>query len=441
MVGTVESRFKKDPNYITGINTIVTDECHRLDFLKIFDIFPEARRIGFTATPVITKKGDSLKNYYTEMIEAPTTAELVKEGSLVPEAAYHLPLNAEDFSKLKASSSNGGFTQASMNAVFNQGLLIKQVFDYYTKYLNNQKTMIFCCSTKHMEETTQFFKDKGLNARSYGSKSKDSRAEVVNWIKNTEDAILISLDIFTAGFDVKDILGIILFRATTSLSLYLQMAGRGARTTDKVFKDHFKLIDFGGNIERFGLWSSLRDWQKHFENSKKKANGIAPVRVCPKCERINHATASECDECGFEFPKNNRDLYEENGDIKIVRVENFEFPEVSVHQLYNFCLKRQWKPARSMHLLMDANLRVLTVYDINKKRFQDDWKEIVNKIFDKFYPQFKVMVDLYQLTSTRTEAANKRYWKDQLWLKLLEHYNTKKFILKDFGEFPNLSND
>ena len=438
MVGTIEARFKKYPNYIYGINTVITDECHRLDFLKVFEIFPEARRIGFTATPVITKKNDSLSNHYTAMIEAPSTAELVKEGSLVPEVAYHLPLKAEDFMKLKSSSSEGGFTSASMNSVFNQGLLIQQVFDYYEKYLKNKKTMIFCCSTQHMEETTAFFVDKGVNARSFGSKSESKRSEVVEWIRNTEDAVLISLDVFTAGFDVKDILGIILFRATTSLSLFLQMVGRGARTTEKVFKDFFTLIDFGNNIENFGLWSSPRDWESHFHNNKKAKEGIAPIRECKKCGRINHASATACDECGEEFPKKDLTFYEEDVEAKVVRVKDFKFSEVNVQKVKEFCEKKGWSIHKTVHLLLEANIRVLNVYDINADRFERDWREVVDRIWKVFRTQYK---DLSAISDGKIKQShhNLKYWKGQLLDKICEYYNREEMVLKGFGTYKNKS--
>ena len=438
MVGTIEARFKKYPNYITDIDTVITDECHRLDFLKVFEIFPEARRIGFTATPVIQKKNDSLANHYCEMIEAPSTAELVKEGSLVPEVAYHLPLKAEDFMKLKSSSSEGGFTSASMNSVFNQGLLIEKVFEYYKKYLNNKKTMIFCCSTKHMEETTEFFKQKGVNARSFGSKSSAKRSEVVDWIRNTEDAVLISLDVFTAGFDVKDILGIILFRATTSLSLYLQMVGRGARTTEKVFKEFFTLIDFGNNIENFGLWSAPRDWNAHFQNNKKAKEGIAPIRECKKCGRINHASATACDECGEEFPKKEATFFVEDEEAKVVRVKDFEFPEVNVKKLKTFCEKKRWSIHKSVHLLLEANIRVLNVYDITAERFERDWRAVVDRIWSVFRTQYKELSKLSE-GEIKQSHHNFKYWKGQLLDKICDYYEKEEMILKGFGIYKNKS--
>lgn len=425
---TLESRFKKNPNYITDIQTVIIDECHHNHYSKLLPNFEGARLIGFTATPVTMKKDFKLSDIFTNLIEGVDISELIKQGALCKDVCYHLPLKPEDFQKLKKSDSNGGYTGASMNAVFNQGLLIEECYNYYQKYLKGKKTMIFCCSTQHMEETTKFFQNKGINARSYGSKSEANRAETVKWIKENEDAVLISLDIFTAGFDVKDILGIILFRATTSLSLYLQIVGRGARITDKIYKDHFTVIDFGNNIERFGLWSSPRDWKSYFFKTKKKKEGTAPIRECPNCGRINHATAKKCDECEYEFPKSEKEELEAPEDVKVVKTKDFEFPEVDVQRLLNFCDSKGWKPPKSLYLLIEANLRILTVYDITPERLERDWQKILPKIWEKVETQIS---EFSKLTDTKHDL---KYWKKQMLIKVLDHYEREELILKDYGK-------
>ncbi|WP_091608823.1 DEAD/DEAH box helicase [Maribacter dokdonensis] len=61
---------------------------------------------------------------------------------------------------------------------------------------------------------------------------KKERASVLRWFKNTPGAILSNVGILTTGFDEPTVETVILYRATTSVSLYLQMVGRGSRTTD-----------------------------------------------------------------------------------------------------------------------------------------------------------------------------------------------------------------
>src|SRR5690606_14153391 len=105
---------------------------------------------------------------------------------------------------------------------------------------------------------------------------------------------LCNVNVFTTGFDSKQVQAIILNRATTSLALFLQMCGRGARSTDKIYKDSFIVIDGGSNIERHDPWSSpSRDWYKIFHEGigKDKAKKESPLSV------------QECKDCGYLFAR------------------------------------------------------------------------------------------------------------------------------------------
>ena len=96
-------------------------------------------------------------------------------------------------------------------------------------------------------------------------------------------------------------------RATTSLMLYIQIAGRGARSTNLIYKDKFIYIDLGGNINAHGNFSDDVDWQAHFfgTNDKPRPKKIAleDTRMCTKCELIIPKRTIECPECAhIEMP-------------------------------------------------------------------------------------------------------------------------------------------
>jgi hypothetical protein len=101
------------------------------------------------------------------------------------------------------------------------------------------------------------------------------------------------------------------FRATTSLPLWHQMVGRGARLYDG--KDQFMVLDFGRNAERLGLWEEDIDWQLHFDPPPKVEQTPA-VKICEakiaaddgtavRCGAMNVLAAKRCKECNAEFPK------------------------------------------------------------------------------------------------------------------------------------------
>lgn len=80
------------------------------------------------------------------------------------------------------------------------------------------------------------------------------------------------------------------------------MTGRGGRVCDEIWKPNFGVIDFGGNIDNFGQWSSDVDWQAHFygtnDKPKPKKISLEDTRMCTKCELIIPKRTIECPECG-----------------------------------------------------------------------------------------------------------------------------------------------
>ena len=75
--------------------------------------------------------------------------------------------------------------------------------------------------------------------------------------------VLVSVDLFSEGFDCPDVEFIQLARPTLSLAKYMQMVGRGLRVAEG--KEYCVILDNVGLYKRFGLPSVDRDWQSMFE--------------------------------------------------------------------------------------------------------------------------------------------------------------------------------
>ena len=75
--------------------------------------------------------------------------------------------------------------------------------------------------------------------------------------------VLVSVDLFSEGFDCPDVEFIQLARPTLSLAKYMQMVGRGLRVAEG--KAYCVILDNVGLYKRFGLPSVDRDWQSMFE--------------------------------------------------------------------------------------------------------------------------------------------------------------------------------
>ena len=279
MVETVNNRLKKETYSLSDVSLLIVDECHRLEFIKVIDKAPDTCKIlGFTATPVtdkvkyfhrckrckITKDNEftcckskatkwrkkvALADHYEKLITGLGIKNLINKDMLVKEKNYSI--KSLDLEQLKEDNS-GQFSASSEKKVFNKKASYESVLNNYLEIAKGSKTMIFNSNIEANNEIYELFKLKGLNVRKYDSKSGGNRKELVSWFKSEPDAILLNVGVFTTGFDCKDVETIIMNRATKSLALYIQMVGRGGRITDKIYKPHFKFIDMGGNIQRFG---------------------------------------------------------------------------------------------------------------------------------------------------------------------------------------------
>jgi DNA repair protein RadD len=101
-------------------------------------------------------------------------------------------------------------------------------------------------------------------------------------------------NVLTTGFDHPDLDCIVFLRPTLSVSLYVQMAGRGMRI--KSHTDHCLVLDFAGLVATHGPITAV-------EPGRKAGNGDAPVKICGHCDEINPLAASECIGCDEPFPE------------------------------------------------------------------------------------------------------------------------------------------
>lgn len=335
MVESVHNRIKSGVFNLNNIDLIIVDEIQNLQFVKVFENY-ENRLLGFTATPVINKKESyykcrycekktdeqvdccgrqtqkynlriTLKKWYGNLITGIPISDLIEREYLTP--VHNLACTSADLSKLVTDSS-GEFTNKSQNEVFNTVTNTKNLLANYEEHCKEKKTMVFNTNIAANNEAEKMFRMNGYNVRSYDSKSKENRKEVVDWFRNTPDGVLMSVGVFTTGFDVEDVECIILNKATQSLSLYHQIVGRGGRITDKILKPYFKLVDLGGNLPRFGSWSDKVDWVKIYNDEserKAKIQDLDDFFLCHSCDSL--ITEYDCEVCGAEEPpkKESRD--------------------------------------------------------------------------------------------------------------------------------------
>lgn len=315
MVETVYARYKKfSSNYLGQFKYVIVDEAHVDIFRKVYSKLKFDRLIGFTASPLTNKRETkevdgvtytrplTMSSEYDKLIGSVNEKTLINKGFLCQD--FNIVLNLPNMDKLKLSDTDpDGYTKASINEVYNNTASFNILVEAYEKYCKGKKTIIFNANSKINLAVYEHFFKLGLECRMYDSVNckANERDAIVKWYEDTPDAILINANVFTTGFNVPDTQAIIFNRATKSLSLWLQAIGRGARITDKVYKDMFTVVDLGQNIYEHGTFSQERNWQELFEPQewkRKKVLDLLKTWSCHLCEAINIIGDENCCVCG-----------------------------------------------------------------------------------------------------------------------------------------------
>ena len=300
MVETVHRRLSR-LDFIHWLSTrtmVVFDEAHLSVFDKIFPhLSPDCIVIGASATPYRKGKNTTgLDELYSDIVQGIDTPELIAQGYLSPCRSYGVQM---DLSGAKLSG-----TDYDMSKIYEDNRTFEGVVKNWKRLTPNTKTILFASNVESSERVCAEFVANGIDAKHIdGKTSKQDRLAILKWFDTTCHAVLCNCGVLTAGFDQPDIETVILYRATTSLPLYLQMVGRGSRIHPSPRVTHFNLLDFGNNITRLNFWEAPRTWSLKKDPTRSSKLQAMPIRVCTKCDAMNPTTVPSCQVCGFVFPK------------------------------------------------------------------------------------------------------------------------------------------
>lgn len=284
---------------------LLVDECHRGDFNKTFAALPAALRIGFTATPAY-KWAKHLPANYASLIHGPQVSQLTASGNIVPIEYYEM---RNDLSNL-VRGSNGEFTEASNEFTFDRPVVYDGLFNELPKFTFN-KGIVFCASKKSADALNAQLQAHGYNSDVYYSGLKNGVYSLAKYQHLKQTKILVTVAALSEGFDDPEIDFNIIWRATLSLPLFIQMGMRGATPNPEARKPITTVLDFGGNNSRFGGARNVnslmmdRDWHALWQpppGLQRLSNGVAAVRICPACEYMLNASARSCCNCGYIYP-------------------------------------------------------------------------------------------------------------------------------------------
>jgi DNA repair protein RadD len=160
---------------------------------------------------------------------------------------------------------------------------------------NRKSWLIFASGIEHANHIAEMLNKLGINCASVHSKqSMDFNDDAIAAFKRYKLRAIVNYGKLTTGFDHPGIDLIGMFRPTLSVSLWVQMLGRGTRICDG--KDNCLVLDFAKNTPRLG---PIND--PIIPNKKGNKTGDLPVKICEACGVYNHISARKCDPCGHPF--------------------------------------------------------------------------------------------------------------------------------------------
>ena len=300
------------------IDLCIIDECHDIShkeegsYRKIIThlkmVNPYLRVIGYTATPfrlghgLITDK----PAIFDELIEPASIEELIFKGYLSQLRSKQTGF-VLDTSGVK--KRGGDFIESDLQkAVDTEDNNVRMVEEVIARAGNRKSWMFFCSGIEHAEHVRDILIRFGIQAAAVHSKMQGGRKQAIDDFKSGKLRAITNVNALSTGFDHPAIDLLVMARPTMSVGLYLQQAGRGLRICEE--KDDCLVLDFAGCVETHGPVTAVIPPSKNGEKS-----GKPPVKPCPECGEILHASTMTCTACGHTFEREEPKLALRNDDI------------------------------------------------------------------------------------------------------------------------------
>lgn len=328
--GTVFRSLEKDIKYKNGESKtpsklfefspdlILIDENHMVDFetedsqyMQIISELkkrnPKVRIIGLTGTPYRGIKpiiGQSEGYFWKKQLTDISTDYLTSNGYLVPcEFGFGHDDTKYDLDEFKSDGNDGtqDFTSEQLRQM--EKLMLKAetttekiMLEVMEKTKDRGVVMITCAGKKHCEETARLLPDGSYGIVTDSTSARDRRA-ILKKAYDGEIKYLIQITCLTVGINIPLIDTIVILRKIGSLTLLVQLIGRGLRllkpnqVEQGIKKDNCLILDYTDTFNELGeLYFNPMLEEAKFSKAKEDHDFIQ----CPKCGEDNSKFAVRC---------------------------------------------------------------------------------------------------------------------------------------------------
>ena len=355
-VASVQTLVRRLNRPMYAPDLIIIDEAHHTtagSWKKILDAYPNAHRLGVTATPC-RADGDGLQDYFDVLVEGSNTAELIDAGYLAKPRIF---MGKQHIDLSRIATKGGDYNPAEAAELLDNNLIIGDMVRHYQQHCENDPAVVFAVNLKHAEHIAAEFRARGYNFQLIsGDTDKLRRADLISGL-GTRYHGLVSVDLIGEGLDIPAIRAVFLARPTISEALHLQQVGRALRVTET--KKDALIFDHVGNCIRHGMPDDYREWSLvGRKRTRKDVEATIRTLSCPLCYQV-FRPAPACPSCGHpvEMPevKEKKHLTEEQ--LEEIKHERKQ-------------IRRQQGQARTLEALLA----------IEKERgYKKGWAYMVNK--------------------------------------------------------------
>lgn len=353
----------------TPPSLIIVDEAHHAlaaGYLRIFDYFPQATVVGFTATPQRMGTG-GLGKVFQQLVESVSTKWLIQNHYLAPYHLYSVPLT--DVKGIR--TSHGDYDQKEIAKLMDKGTIFGGTVASWLQQAKGKKTIVYCASIKTSRATAEAFQAHGIPAAHLdGETPKAERDRIVQEFREGKILVLCNADLFGEGFDVPDCEAVQLLRPTKSLTLFIQQAMRPMRINPADPSKEAIILDHVGNYTRHGFPDDDHDWSLAEKKKKKKAE--TTTRQCPICYHVFIPEPGpgqiKCPFCGhlFEEKRAPRAEQEELDGVTLEEIKESPYSDyrkaTTWQQLEFFRKGKHYKLGWSLHKALELHIPIPSKY-------------------------------------------------------------------------------
>ena len=279
-------------------NLIIIDEAHHVkaqSWSTVIDMYPEAKVLGLTATPVRLDK-KSLKPPFEAMHCGNSIASLISQKRLSPVRVLRVPIG---FMVKGVKGSYGDYNRKQLDAKAD-AKVVANAANAYCKYIKGRRTIMFGVTKRHARATAEALRDRGVRAAYVGDDTETMlREEIFSQFSFGKIDVVCNVSLIDEGFDVPECDAIMDVRPTQSITRALQAWGRALRyIEDKVAI----ILDLVGNTYRHGLPNINRTWTLDDDvplgAPERAADMGSNLRCCKNCLTLYQRTQEKCPHCG-----------------------------------------------------------------------------------------------------------------------------------------------